>query len=263
MNKSCILIFVTAALFTAGSAHAAVVGSWDFEGNVTDSVSSTAGTLVGSAATDGAAIAPTGSNSLILPDTASYFDTGTNGGLGGTGSFTVFTTIQTDTTSDATIFSYTRDAPNTIGGADLRLFVQGNGDLRIEMSGGSGFEVSDSWDLGDGSAHSVAVLFNGDTGDSFQDVNLYVDGTLYDVTGGTDNTIDLGTTGDTDSIIMGRDHANIRPFVGLIDDFSVYDTALSLTELDTLAATGAIPEPSSAALLLGVGVFGFLIRRRR
>jgi hypothetical protein len=260
MNKSRILIFLTAASFTAGSTQAAVVGSWNFEGNVTDSVSSTVGTLEGSAATDGAAIAPTGSNSLNLPSSGSYFDAGTNGGLGGTGSFTVFTTIQTETNADAGIFSYSPSGGDT-GGADLRLFVQGNGDLRIEMSGGSGFNVSDSWDLGDGSAHSVAVLFNGDTGDSFQDVDLYVDGTLYDVTGGTDHDVNLGSG----SIQIGRDQisANNRPFVGLIDDFSVYDTALSLTELDTLAATGAIPEPSSAALLLGVGVLGLSVRRRR
>jgi len=232
---------------------------WNFEGNVTDSVSLTAGTLAGSAATDGAAIAATGSNLLSLPASGSYLDTNTNGGLGGTGSFTVFTTIQTSTTVNAGIFSYSPSGGGT-GGADLRLLVQGNGDLRVEMSQGAGFDLSAAGDLGDGTAHSVAVVFNSATGNSFQDLDLYVDGTLYDVTSGTDHTINLGS----DEILIGRDQISPtnRPFVGLIDDFSVYDTALSLTELDSLATTGVIPE-SSTALLLGFSIFVLFIRRRR
>ncbi len=256
-----LLIFLTGAAFLAGSAHAALTAHWDFEGNVTDSVSSTAGTLNGAAATDGAAIAPTGSNSLNLPSSSpvSYLDTNTNGGLGGTGSFTVFAFIQTTSTSNGTIFNYSPTGGSTGGGA-LRLFAQGNGDFRVEMSAGAGFNLT-SVNLNDGNTHAIAAVFNSSTGNSFLDIDLYVDGTLYDVTSGTDHTVDLITTGSfSPNVQMGIDHvsAENRPFVGLIDDVSIYDEALSLSSLNALT----VPEPSSTALL-GLGGLALILRRRR
>jgi len=238
--------------------HAAITAQWDFEGtapaNVTDSVSGTEGTLNGTATTAGAAIAPSGSSSLSLDGSGATFTTNTNGGLAGTSSFTVFAFIQTSTTSDATFFSYSPGSGGT-GGADLRLFVQANGDLRIEASQGAGFNLSSGdWDLGDGNTHAVAAVFNSTTGDGFQDIDLYVNATLYDVTGGTDHTINLGSE---NNIIVGTDHLNNRPFSGLIDNLSIYDNALTLSELNALA----IPEPSSA--LLGCLGLLCLMRRRR
>ena len=244
-----------AALATSQS-HAAITAHWNFDGNVTEQVGSTAGTLFGSAAANGAAIAPSGANSLNLPSSGSYLETNTTGGLGGTGSFTVFAFIRTTTTADATFFNYSPSSGGT-GGADLRMFVQANGDLRIEASQGAGFNLSNpGWDLGDGNTHAVAAVFNSSTGNSFRDIDLYVNGTLYDVTGGTDHTINLGAAGE---IFFGRDQvsAGNRPFVGLIDNVSIHNTALSLTELNALA----IPEPSGA-LIGGLSVL-FMLRRRR
>jgi hypothetical protein len=257
-NKQRIALLASGALL-AGSAHAAQTAFWDFEGNVTDSVSSTVGTLNDGAATDGAAIAPSGSSSLSLDGSGATFTTGTAGGLGGTGSFTVFTFLQTTTTSDGVFFSYTPSFGVT-GGADLRLQVQGNGDFRIEMSDGAGFNLSSGdFDLGDGSTHAVAAVFDASTGDSFRDVDLYVDGTLYDVTGGTDHDIDLDPNNTENNIIVGTNHLNARPYNGLVDNLSIYDTALTLTELDNLSV---IPEPSSA-LLVGLGLLAIVTRRRR
>jgi len=231
-------------------AQAGLIAYWDSEGNVEESISSTTGTLTGAAAADGAAIAPVGSNSLNLPSGGSL-DTNTAGGLGGTGSFTVFGFIQTSTTSNATIFSYNPSGGGT-GGADLRLFAQGNGNFRIAMSQGASFEASDpGWDLGDGTTHAVAAVFDSSTGDSFRDVDLYVNGTFYDVTSGTDHTINLGA----DEVIFGSSGS----FDGLIDDVAIYDTALSLTELDDIRDNG-VPEPGSLALL---GLGGLLIGTRR
>lgn len=228
---------------------------WNFEGNVTDQVSSTAGTPGGAAAATGTALAPTGSNSLNLPSSGSFLDTNTNGGLGGTGSFTVFAFINTSTTSNATIFNYSPSGGG-LGGADLRLLVQASGDLRIEMSQGAGFDLSDTWDLGDGNTHAIAAVFNSATGDSFLDVDLYVDGTLYDVSAGTDHAINLGAG----EVFLGRDQisdAN-RPFVGQIDDVAIYDEALSLAELDGVAAGGALPVLNLFSLWMANPAFGLL-----
>ncbi len=213
---------------------------WDFEGanpsNVSDSVSSTVGTLVGSAAVNGAAIAPTGANSLSLPSSGSYFDANTNGGLAGTGSFTVFALIRHTADTLGTFFNYSPSANQ--GGRDLRLFVMGNGGYRIEMTAGAFFELSSTdFDLSDGNTHAVAAVFDSSTGDSFRDVDLYVDGKLYNVTSGTDHLVNLLAGG---TIQIGRDQVSPtnRPFVGQVDDVVVYNEALSLAQLDELAAQG-------------------------
>jgi arylsulfatase A-like enzyme len=218
---------------------AGLTAYWDFENHLTEKVGSTAGTASGSAAATGEALSPTGANSLIMPASGSVLDTNTNGGLGGTKSFTVLAFINTSTTVNATIFNYSPSSGST-GGADLRLFVQANGDLRFEMSDGAGFDLGGDWDLGDGTTHLVAAVFDSSTGDSFRDVDLYVDGTLYNITGGTDHTIDLGSG----EIFFGRDHISEsnRPYVGRIDDVSIFNRALSLAELDEMASKGVLPE---------------------
>ena len=49
-----------------------------------------------------------------------------------------------------------------------------------------------------------------------------------------------------------------NPFTGLLDDIRVYDTALTVTELNAIY----VPEPS-AALLIGFGALIACGRRRR
>lgn len=254
-NKITLLIAPLA--LAASPVHAALTAYWNFDGNTIDQVSTNAGTLNGSAATNGTALAPNSSSSLSLPVSGSYLDTGINGGLGGTGSFTVLAWINTTTSVSAGVFSYSPTSGG-LGGADLRLLIQGNGDLRVEMSQGAGFDLSAAGALNDGNTHMIAAVFNSSTGNSFQDIDLYVDGTFYDVTSGTDHSISLGS----DVVLIGRDQINPtnRPFVGEIDDVAIYDEALTLAALNNLATNG-IPEPS-AALLGAVGTL-LLLRRRR
>lgn len=261
MKRSGIFISTIASLLLmAAPANAALTAFWDFEGDFVDSVSSTAGTPSGAGATsNGAAISPVGSSSLNLAS-STFVEANTAGGLGGTGSFTIFAFIQTSTTADACFFNY---SPTTGSGSgqDIRLLVTSAGYLRAEMNNGGGFNLTTAGDLGNGSTHAVAAVFNSSTGNSFLDIDLYVDGTLYNITSGTDHTINLGSGGE---VIFGKAHGitNLRHFNGLIDDVSIYDTALSLSELNSLAAGATIPEPSCPMLICISGAL-FLLRRRR
>ena len=154
----------------------------------------------------------------------------------------------------------------------MRLFVNSDGAFRVEMSDGAGFNLG-SVDLNDGATHMVGVIFDSSTGNSFRDLDLYVDGTLYDVNSGTDHTVNIGGSAeagiDEGTIIFGMNQPNNsnveKQFKGTIDDVAIYDEALDASALASIAANGVvIPEPSSFALLLasGVGALACLRRRR-
>lgn len=257
-------------LFTLGiiaaatiSSQAALVAHWDLN-TLNEKISGTAGTLTGDAAIGGTAIAPAGIGALTT--TTGMFNTNMIAnnilGFGGKGSFTMLAWIQTSSATDQTIFSY---SPNNgiTGGSDLRLFVQANGNLRLEMNAGAGFEADlGALNLNDGATHMVGVLFNSATGDSFRDVDLYVDGTIYDVTGGTDHGVNIHETLSSggNGIRFGQDNAAKRQFVGTIDDVAIYDTALTPSEFADIAING-VPEPSTA-LLGALGMLALLRRRR-
>lgn len=246
------------------SSQAALVAHWDLN-SLNESASSTAGTLSGDAAVGGTAIAPGSAGALTT--TTGGFETNMTAdaitGFGGTGSFTILSWVQTSSATNQTVFSYSPSVGAT-GGADLRYFVQANGNMRVEMSAGAGFELDlGAVNLNDGATHMIGVLFNSATGNSFRDLQLYVDGTLHNVTGGTDHEINLigtGTINDGNQYIrIGRDQTT-KHFVGTIDDVAIFDEALSSTQLSDIALNG-IPEPS-AAILSAIGALALLRRRR-
>ena len=231
---------------------AGLTAFWDFEGDLVEQVSGIEGNPDGSAAANGVALAPGSSSALSLPVAGSLVQTGTNGGLQGPGSFTVIASIQTTSTSDGCFFL--NRISGSPGGADLRLLTKNNGDLRIEMNSG-GASVLAGVNLNDGNPHVVAAVFDSASGDSFRDVDLYVDGTLYDITDGTDHPVNLSSGAD---IHFGRDNIGIlnRPFVGIIDDVAIFDEALSLAELDAVAANGISPELNLFSLWVADESFG-------
>lgn len=256
------LTLLAAFTVAAVTSQAALVAHWDFEGDTQEAITSTAGTLTGDAAVGGTAIAPTGSGSLTT--TTGHLNTGMNAnaitGFGGTGSFSILSWVQTTSTANQTIFNYSPSNGGT-GGGDLRFFVQGNGNMRVEMSAGAGFELDlGALNLNDGSTHMVGVLFDSGTGDSFQDLDLYVDGTLYNVAGGTDHTVNILGSGTPPNILIGLDQTT-KQFVGTIDDMAIFDTALTSGELADFAANG-IPEPATLGLVAMFGGGVLFIRRR-
>ena len=245
------ILQVLSLLVATSATQAAISANWNFI-DTNDSISLTAGTLTGGATLSGGALNLTGTGG---------FDSNTDGGLGGTGSFTVVSDFSTSNTAgDQTIFSYT-PSNGSDGGGDLRLFVQANGNLRIEMSLGAGFEVNlGTLNLNDGATHRVAAVFDSSAGDSFQDVDLYVDGTFYNVTGGTDHAIDLGATVTVpDEVSVGYQlHTpTLRTFTGSFEFTQIYDTALSGAEL------AAIPEQATYAVIFGITGLALTIRRRK
>lgn len=234
---------------TTFTSYAALVANWEFN-YATDSVSSTTGVAVTSSSISGGKLNLTGTGG---------FDANTNGGLGGTGSFAVVAEFTTSyTVGDQTIFSYT-PSDGTDGGADLRLFVQANGNLRIEMSAGAGFEANlGTLNLNDGATHRIAAIFDSALGNSFFDIDLYVDGSMFDVSSGTDHLVDLGATVTADDEVSFGYQLHIptnRTFTGAMDFVQIHNTALTAGQI------AAIPEPA-AALLGGLGLLSLLRRRR-
>jgi len=129
----------------------------------------------------------------------------------------------------------------------------GKNAVRIEVQGGYKTAATDI--VTDGLWHHVALVM--DAGDGVWDVDIYIDGVL-DGTAGKSSTNRLIDTVENSDVLIGRSAQDtLRNFNGLIDDFRIYDTALTAPEVAELAA---LPEPGSLALL---GVCSLLVASRR
>lgn len=159
-------------------------------------------------------------------------------GIDGSGAKTISAWIKTATTSEAGIFGYSPTNGGTAG-ADLRLLVNGAGQLRFEANVGN--VALSSATVNDDDWHFVAVVIP--DGATTADVLFYVDGTLASP-GSAGGTAALNTaTGD--EIRIGSDGSVGRHFSGLIDHVRIHDRALNLAELDALRAATLTP-PISA-----------------
>jgi hypothetical protein len=137
------------------------------------------------------------------------------------------------------------------------------GGLRVEVQGG--FIISGSRVIDDGQWHHVVATFGDDGTPDVEDVLLYVDGFLDNLSPPTTpnpepiNTAGLGNLtvgGSFVFVTSGAAGAAGRPFAGLIDEVGVWSRVLDANEIATL-----VPEPSTLALtLLGAGVL--MLRRR-
>ena len=64
-------------------------------------------------------------------------------------------------------------------------------------------------------------------------------------------------------LIMGRDANGTSPLNGRLDEFAIFDYALSGTQVVALYNAATVPEPSVVAMLLVLSLTGLLSRRRR
>ena len=106
----------------------------------------------------------------------------------------------------------------------------------------------------DSNWHMVTGIRQGTT------ARLYIDGAIE-----ATNAIPLIDVGGSNPIYLGRRyiHPSQDPYPwleGRIDELSIFDRALSPTEVSTLFS--AVPEPSTA-LLLGIGLSALAVRREK
>jgi hypothetical protein len=223
--------------------------------------------FTGIAAWGAASSAPNSTASLTFNATGgeNQLDTNVSGvGLAGTGAKTFVAWINptgVDSTG-AGILSYspTKGATN---GADLRLLLNTNGQLRAEVNGG--FFDYNTVNFVNGGWKMVAAIFDGNTNTS----SFYIGGTgIVTPTGVGARAIDTAnsvTNGGILDIVLGGAQVDTRSFIGGIDMAAVYSGALSEAQLNSLYTDGitAVPEPATFAMLAGLLALGLVMWRRR
>lgn len=238
-----LLLFTQVNQVTAGVVTSlGLVGHWHADGDALDSSTST--------------------NDATLNGSAT-FDTGQ---VGQAFSF--------DGTSDAT--AATAGLPSGSGDRTIAFWVNGSnmavGNTMLFGWGNLAGQEMSSIVLGLGNAPSRKVGFWGWSAD-FESVSTLSDDTWYHVAftlsgtsgdiyinGALDNsaTLPVLNTPTGTNLFFGNFSGIMGNFDGLLDEVTVYDRALSATEIQTLAT---VPEPATLSMLL-LGFGGIMIRRR-
>jgi hypothetical protein len=262
MQRIVPLSVALAVLLAAGTAHADLIHRYSFDGTADDSVGTANGTLVNHATISG--------GNLVLTN---------NGASGGSVQYLslpagVIPTAGGRVTVEEWFsspgmgqwgrgFDFGTDATNNF------FFTphSGFGDSRVRITlGGNGNEMGTAGAglLDNNVTHMIAAVLD-QTGSS---ISYYIDGTLsQSATLKPGTLIGLGTT----SNYLGRSQYNADPgFVGTIDEFRIYDTARTASQIATDFGLGpnrvsAVPEPTGW-MMLATGSAGAAIaawRRRR
>jgi hypothetical protein len=116
----------------------------------------------------------------------------------------------------------------------------------VDFIGGTNIrDVTDKVNVADNGWHHLAFTYDGTT------AKYYIDGILR-------KSLASDFTPNTSSFLVlgAQDTAGNEQFGGLVDDLTVYDTALTAEEI------AAIPEPATLGMVLSCGGALIMIRRR-
>jgi len=238
--KSLTIVTLALVLWIGASAQAALVGHWEFDGDMTDSVGTADGVAGGDAAVvggvavfdgvgDGITVATTGLGSSTSFTVAiwSLADAGNGGAFLGSGSAGY----------ERFFMRYLGAHPDVTGALNYEVgYSPGYGPdgyftmQEIPVTGGEWAHTAITWDAGTKTA------------------SAYVNGVQSH-----SQTMDWDFPGFYNDTLVMAD--NFVDFAGSLDDLRLYDTALSATEVAAI-----VPEPATMALL---GLGGLLLRRRR
>jgi MYXO-CTERM domain-containing protein len=244
------------SILALGSAHAALIVHYDFENNVNDQSGAPVnnGTLLGGAGY--IADSPFGSGSSLSTNAGAE-----NQGVNVAGDPSLGS-------STFTLAYWIKPTTNQESAASM------NGLERLTSRAGDSFETA----IGDASAVGGTTSPTGVTLSYFQGtwnvtnvpitigdwshvawVNSVggMEVFLNGVSAYTGPAVAAPRPG-TGLLNIGTRHNNVEGFEGYMDDFRLYDTALSASEVASLA----VPEPSGAFLAF-VGLAGLTLRRRR
>lgn len=257
---------------TSNSALATLVAAWPMEegtGTTTvDTVTPTTSGVFGAGvawSTDTPGPASSASLSFTGESTARF---GTNNnalgiGINGTGAKTLVSWIKTAQADKRYFWGWSPDN-GLVAGADLRLAVEENGKLRFEVSGG--FARYDSLALNDNEWHMVAVVI--DANDTLNNVGFYIDGNLVSPTSSSSVLVNTTGTGSGTAATPNQfffasgGNTTTQMWIGQVDDFRIYNSALSETELDSIYNAMAVPEPALTPLVIGLAGLAGAARRR-
>ena len=267
------IVLAVALCCGAPSALAELVAAWPLEegtgttteDTVTQTTSGTFGAGV-SWSTDTPGPGSTASLSFTGATTARF---GTNNnaadiGINGTGAKTLVSWIKTTQADKRYFWGWSPDN-GLVAGADLRLALENNGKFRFEVSGG--FTRYDSLALNDNAWHMVAVII--DANDTLDNVDFYIDGNIVSPTSNTTvqvNTSGTGTGGSTTPnqfFFASGGNTTTQMWNGLVDDFQIYNTALTEVQLDAIYDAMAVPEPGAGSLVIAVAGLAVAAHLRR
>ncbi|MEQ9638877.1 MAG: LamG-like jellyroll fold domain-containing protein [Alphaproteobacteria bacterium] len=267
-----VTVVLTVALGMVGQAHASLIAHWDFEAGFTDIV----GGFGGAAQGDTVLVAggQVGASSAFFDGAGDYVSTNFTPLYSQTDSFTWAAWIRPQN-----LFNPGTSNPVTevagveqTASGEARIGIYHPSNQQITVGKAFGGVRDDSGNQGgvfgqtviyDGDWHHVVLIRDSDN----NLISLYVDGVL-DLPGGTPatdiTTTDINANSMHDLFIGGSNHNGVvgEPFQGLIDDFRIYDMALTPEQVGELFAN-EVPEPATWAILVGALSLLRLIYRRR
>ena len=264
--KASLTAIAVAALAMAGqSAHASIVHQYTFnDGTANDSVGTANGTLVGTATISNGQLVLTGNNADYVSLPASTIDISSYTAV----SFVTWFTAPTTPPVNSQLFSfggtnsgygygYIIANPTTGGTANYRTAISAGPSTEpgytygeTSINGGLTSTI-----VGNGQ-HELVVTDDNST------LSIYLDGVLKNSTTVPSKNL-LSGLNDSLAYIGKSVYSGDPLFAGSINEFDIYNNALSATDVSNTFATGPVPVPEPASLGLTVfGAMGLLLLKK-